>query len=331
MEAKLHQMSGRHEKAVERAIDSLALVYLQPWLHCLLGTSLREIGEYARAEQSFRVALAQMPGLALAHYQLGRLLRREPARLGEASLHLATAKVLRDRRKAKRPAATEAAEASPEAASPEATGAPAGAMPGFDSAVSPPPADRSRVVTVVSGLPRSGTSMMMQMLTAGGIQAFSDGRRPADDDNPRGYFEHEKATQLHRDAKWVAEARGQVVKIVAHLLPYLPAGEEYRIVFMHRPLEEVTASQGAMLHRLGRKGGNLERAQLARVYAGQLVRVQEWLKQTAGVHVLSVQYAQVLEDPAGAAERLAGFLGDPFDSISGAAAVAPELRRQRDK
>ena len=167
------------------------------------------------------------------------------------------------------------------------------------------------------------------MLAAAGLEPYADGQRAADEDNPRGYFEHEKATQLHRDTTWVAGARGKAVKIVAHLLPYLPPGEECRIVFMHRALEVVTASQSAMLRRLGRKGGALGEKQLARVYSGQLVRVQEWLKRAPGVHVLPVSYAQVLEDPAGAARRLAAFLGAPFDQQSAAACVDPALRRQR--
>jgi hypothetical protein len=202
-------------------------------------------------------------------------------------------------------------------------------LPAIESREAPPPKDRSNVVTIVAGLPRSGTSMMMQMLAAGGIPIYSDGQRAPDEDNPRGYLEHEKATQLHRDSGWVADARGKAVKIVAHLLPYLPGGQEYRIVFIHRALEEVTASQSAMLRRLGRKGAQLGETQLARVFAGQLVRVQEWLKRADGVHVLAMQYAKVLEDPATAADRLAGFLGTPFDRAAAAAGVDPGLRRQK--
>jgi len=318
MEARLHHAAGQHEEAVASAVDSLALVYFQPGVHCVLGASLRRLGEYEHAEQAFRVALAQAPGLAKAHEQLGRLLRRDPARIGEASLHLAKAAALRDRRKRARVSPAE-----------ELAVQPAAGLPGTERQESAPPADRSRVVTIVSGLPRSGTSMMMQMLTAGGIPVYSDGKRIPDEDNPRGYLEHEKATQLHRDTSWVPEARGRVVKIVAHLLPYLPAGEEYRIVFMHRALEEVTASQSAMLQRLGREGGGLGEKQLARVYAGQLVRVQDWLKRAPGVHVLHVQYGEALEDPAATAERLGEFLGEPFERSRAAGAADPGLRRQR--
>lgn len=316
LEARLHQLAGRDRKAVERAVDSLSLIYFQPGLHCLMGTSLHKVGEDAPAEQAFRIALLQAPGMPAAHEGLGRLLRRDPARLGEASLHLAHAGIARSRRK-KAPAASSADEA------PAAAG-----LPGFDARVAPPLATRANVVTIVSGLPRSGTSMMMQMLAAAGIEIFADHTRAADEDNPRGYFEHEKATQLHRDTAWISDARGKAVKIVAHLLPYLPAGQPCRVVFMHRALDEVTASQSAMLRRLGRKGGRLGEKQLARVYAAQLVRVQEWLKRADNVHVLPVSYAQVVDDPASTARRLAVFLGAPFDESAATAAVDPKLRRQ---
>jgi hypothetical protein len=124
------------------------------------------------------------------------------------------------------------------------------------------------------------------------------------------------------------DARGEAVKLVAQLLPYLPMNEEYRVVFMHRASTEVTASQSAMLRRLGRKGGVLRDKQLTRVYSGQLVRVQEWLQRAPGVHVLPVAYAQVLSEPAGTAKRLAEFLGKTLDEAAAAACVDPGLRRQ---
>jgi predicted AlkP superfamily phosphohydrolase/phosphomutase/tetratricopeptide (TPR) repeat protein len=314
LEARLHCHAGRYEDAVASAVESLALIYCQPLLHCIMGSALHRMREFAQAEQAFRVALAQAPGLTAAHEGLARLLRRDRSRTGEAAWHMAQAAVARERRK-QRPAAAAEERVAP-------------GMPQLDGEVIGPPADRSKVVTIVSGLPRSGTSMMMQMLAAGGIESYSDGRRAPDEDNPRGYFEHAQATRLHQDTSWVPEARGKAVKIVAHLLPYLPRGEEYRIIFMHRALEEVTASQTAMLKRLGRKGAALDEAALSRTYAGQLVRVQEWLKKASGVSVLPVQYAQVLEVPTGAALKLAAFVGEPFDPAAAAASVDPGLRRQ---
>jgi len=109
-------------------------------------------------------------------------------------------------------------------------------------------------ITVVSGLPRSGTSMMMQMLGAGGLAVLTDGKRGADADNPRGYYEYEAVKSLGQDASWLASAGGKAVKIVSALLIHLPDGFDYRVIFMRRPIAEVLASQRAMLDRLGHAG-----------------------------------------------------------------------------
>jgi hypothetical protein len=283
-------------------------------LHVILSAALRQLGQDADAERELRVALVQSPNLVPAHEEMGRLLRRSEPRMGEASLHIAQAQV--GRRKAAAP--------GPEPRKPSAQGLSAS---GFDRCDGPP-ADRSRVVAVVSGLPRSGTSMMMQMLSASGIEAYTDGRRAPDPDNPRGYFEHENATRLQKDVAWLPEVRGKAVKIVAQLLPHLPPGEEYRIVLMLRRPEEIVASQKAMLERLGRRGARMTPEQLIRAYSGQLVRVRAWLTARPDVQVLSVNYADALADPSAVAARLAAFLGAPFDSAAAAHCIDPSLRRQ---
>ena len=320
LEARIHYAAGHHQAAVERAVESLALVYFQPFLHYLLGISLRHLGEDARSEQEFRVALAQMPGLAPAHDELAALLRRDPARIGEASLHMARAEVLREEGARRERGRTVVRPAAVSVAGEE--------LRGFER-WSGPPQDRTRLVTIVSGLPRSGTSMMMQMLAAGGMEPYSDGKRMPDSDNPRGYFEHEQAARLHQDASWVPSARGKAVKIVAHLLPYLPDGEEYRVVFMLRNLEEVVASQSAMLERLERAGAALDARELARVYTRQLVRVESWLRTHTAIAVMPVDYTGAVADASGTAARLADFLGEPFDREAAATAVDGDLRRQR--
>jgi hypothetical protein len=170
--------------------------------------------------------------------------------------------------------------------------------------------------------------MAMQMLAAAGVPAYADEHRQPDEDNPRGYFEHEHATRLHQDASWIPQARGKAVKIVVHLLPFLPEGEQYRLIFMHRDMQEVVASQKAMLKRLGRKGGQLPDARLMRTYTQQLVRVQTWLRRRTEIPVLAVNYAEALADPAATAARLARFLGEAFDAQAAATAVEPSLRRQ---
>src|SRR5579863_10329465 len=122
---------------------------------------------------------------------------------------------------------------------------------------------RSRqVITIVSGLPRSGTSLMMQMLDAGGMPVLSDGERVADVDNPRGYLEWERIKLLPRQPACIAEAEDKAVKVVSQLLLALPAGHDYRIIFMERPLTEVVASQAEMIRRRGTKGAALPEAAL---------------------------------------------------------------------
>jgi hypothetical protein len=183
------------------------------------------------------------------------------------------------------------------------------------------------VITVVTGLPRSGTSMMMQMLGAAGIAPYTDGLRVADEDNPRGYFEHEQATRLRQDPSWIPQARGRVVKIVAQLLPYLPSGEQYRVVFLGRAMEEILASQQTMLARLGRTGAALSRADLTQAYSRDLTRVQGWLAERPAIPVLAVEYDEAIRSPARVAQRLAEFLGAPFDQLAAAGTVAAGLRR----
>jgi len=329
LEARIHFQARRYEQAVDRAVESLSLIYFQPALHQLLGLALQRLGEKEKAEQAYRAALVQAPEFPAAMEALGRLVSQNRTRIGEGSLYMARAAEFRRRAKERRQAERARPRADLPPAEPARETGEHAAPPAFDRSDVAPPADRSEVVTVVAGLPRAGTSMMMQMLAAAGLPPYVDEHRPADEDNPRGYFEHEQATKLHRDASWIPQARGKAVKIVAHLLPFLPKGEQYRLIFMHRDMREVVASQKAMLERLGRKGGGLAEGQLMRAYAQQLMRVQTWLKRRAEIPVLAVSYAEALADPAAAAAKLARFLGEPFDATTAAGAIEPSLRRQR--
>jgi hypothetical protein len=170
---------------------------------------------------------------------------------------------------------------------------------------------------------------MMQMLTAAGCTPLTDGKREADDDNPLGYYEHEKAVDLAKDVSWLPQARGKVVKIVAQLLPYLPRTEHYHVIFMERDLREVIASQTAMLTRQGRLGAELDPVNLMETYRGQLQRVLQQLTRRPELRLLGINYGELLVDPASHAARLAEFLGGPFDVAKAGRAVRPELQRQK--
>ncbi|MEM6336728.1 MAG: sulfotransferase family protein, partial [Bacteroidota bacterium] len=132
------------------------------------------------------------------------------------------------------------------------------------------------MITIVSGLPRSGTSLMMQMVEAGGISALTDGVREADENNSRGYYEFEPVKKLRADASWVPQAEGKVVKVIAQLLQHLPQGHDYRVVFMDRDLTEVLRSQTTMLKNLGQKTPALPAAILARTFDQQVAKTKAW-------------------------------------------------------
>lgn len=183
-------------------------------------------------------------------------------------------------------------------------------------------------IVVVSGLPRSGTSMLMQMLVAGGLDPFVDGQRAPDASNPRGYFEHDRVRALARDTGWLPDADGRVVKVVAPLLPHLPPGPAYRVVLLTRRLDEVLASQRAMLGRLGHAAASDDA--LRPVYARMLDAARAWAAATPGAETVELDHAAVVADPADASARLAAFLDRPLDEAAMAAAVEPSLHRERN-
>ena len=184
-------------------------------------------------------------------------------------------------------------------------------------------------VTVVSGLPRSGTSMVMQMVHAGGMPALIDGVRAADDDNPRGYLEFERVKFLRSDQAWLDDAAGKVVKIIHLLLPELPADRDYRVLFLDRDLDEVVESQRKMLARLNRQGGALPPERLKAAFAAQLQSVSAVLAGRPRTRLLRLPYRDVIAESATAAARINEFLGGCLDEVAMCGAVDPSLYRNR--
>jgi hypothetical protein len=184
-------------------------------------------------------------------------------------------------------------------------------------------------IVVVSGLPRSGTSMMMRMLAAGGVPPLVDGVREADLSNPNGYFEFEPVKGLDKggDQAWLPTARGRAVKIISQLLTWLPETYDYRVIFMHRALDEVLASQQAMLERRGERDGDQARAR--EIYTAHLAQVERFMAARPCFRVLPVQYREAVADPATAAARVAALVGRPLDHAAMAEAVDGSLYRNR--
>ena len=183
-------------------------------------------------------------------------------------------------------------------------------------------------ITVVSGLPRSGTSLMMQMLHAGGLPTLSDGLRTADANNPRGYFEFDPVKRLRSDNGWLPQARGHAVKIIHLLLRELrlDGSLQYRIVFMQRPMAEVLASQRAMLLRDGK--ASADASVLKQAFEKQLEQIDTWLAEQAHVVVMQVPYHQVMCEPLATAVAVNTFLGLTLDTAAMVRAVDPALHRQ---
>lgn len=184
-------------------------------------------------------------------------------------------------------------------------------------------------VTVVSGLPRSGTSMLMRMLEAGGVPAVTDRVRAADDDNPHGYFELEAVKALPADASWLAGAEGRAVKVVSALLDKLPAGRRYRVVFVERDIAEVLASQRRMLERRGEPADRVSDEAMAGMFRRHVAAVLERVRARPEMTLMLLRHGDVLADPAAAARTLEEFLGGGLDVAEMAAAVDGSLWRQR--
>jgi hypothetical protein len=183
-------------------------------------------------------------------------------------------------------------------------------------------------IIVVSGLPRSGTSMMMQMCVAGGLEPLIDQKRKADEDNPKGYYELEVVKGLEKDKSWLPDAKGKVIKVISALLKHLPPEYLYKVIFLQRNMQEIIASQKQMLIRRG-EPQRFEDEVLARMFRNHLVQVDQWLRSQQNIEVLHVDYNELLEKPLENITKIKEFLGKGVDHAPMAAVIDRNLYRQR--
>ena len=184
-------------------------------------------------------------------------------------------------------------------------------------------------VIVVSGLPRSGTSMMMSMLQAAGLPLITDGIRSADEDNPKGYFELERVKKLKNEHGWLADAGGHVVKVISDLLRDLPPDYSYRVIFMRRKIDEILSSQEKMLERRGEEGGAVDMDDMKRIFLRDLDDTMDWLRGCKHLQVLFVSYNRLLNEPEGQLKRIQQFLGDGVDADDMRTVIDKALYRNR--
>ncbi len=302
-----------------QALKALEYNFHHAQARYLYSKSLMRLGKPKFAEQVLKAAVAEMPRFALAHAMLALIYRKwlkQPEKDAEhRKLARESAKLNREHRRG--PVSDENATPPPV---PEFT--PLAAIIGRHTAEDKP-------LVVVSGLPRSGTSLMMQILSAGGVTLVTDGAREADESNLKGYYEDERVKKLlsTKDRSWLGDEAGKAIKIVAPLLRAIPADIPLKIIFMERDASEVIASQRKMLERDHKAGARTDDATLARTFAAQLGSAEVYCQERKNIELLPINYASSLADPAATANAVADFLGGDLNQEAMAAAVDPKLYR----
>ncbi len=185
-------------------------------------------------------------------------------------------------------------------------------------------------ITIVSGLPRSGTSMMMSMLEAGGLAALTDGIRTADEDNPKGYYEFERVKKIKQDTAWLDDAKGKVVKMISQLLLDLPATYQYRVVFMRRNIDEVLASQKQMMVRRGtvKEGGPSDK-EMGDMLLKHVDHVLHWMDKQPNIKYVTVSYNEMVKDAKDSIAKINQLLGGTLNVAAMSGVVDKALYRQR--
>ncbi|MCH7643231.1 MAG: sulfotransferase family protein [Myxococcales bacterium] len=188
-------------------------------------------------------------------------------------------------------------------------------------------------IVVVSGLPRSGTSMLMKMLESGGMEILSDSERAADIDNPKGYFEYGRIKDLEKetDKSYIREGRGKVLKVISFLIKDLPDDNDYRVIFMRRDLDEVLASQNKMIHRLGTTDTTATEAAMKEAYRNDIVRTRLLCRDRPNFELIEIGYKPTIENPAPTARSVNAFVGGHLNEAAMREAVDGSLYRNRGK
>lgn len=184
-------------------------------------------------------------------------------------------------------------------------------------------------IIIVSGLPRSGTSMLMKMLEAGGVEILTDNIRQPDGDNPKGYYEYENVKQLQKDATWIHSMSGKAIKVISFLLYHLPLSLHYKVLFVQRDMQEILASQKKMLDRVGQPTNTVSDDVLAQKFETHLQKVQEWIKAQKNIECFYVSYNDIMKDPLPRAHEIQQFLQQPLNVEDMVSVVDPALYRNR--
>lgn len=334
---------GQYKKALDVGQQAIGLIFHAPTAHYFVANAKYALGNIDGAIESYKTALKQNPNFIEVHQKLEEIYSSSSDTRQLAKEHRAAIKQLENEQ------SKLAEDFEPldfgtvdsgdfEALMPEIDSVSRGGLlkclaeprPVSENKEEKDPSsneDRSEIF-VVSGLPRSGTSMCMQMLVSGGAKAYTDGERVADDNNPKGYFESERVKRLGKANDWLGESCGKVLKVVTPLIPFLPQGFRYRVIMMERKIDEIVESQEKMLARLQRTGGNLDKQRMGEFMENNQQFAENTLK-LHGIPVLKISYTDAIEDPAGVAARLKEFLPIDLNANEMAAAIDSSLYRTK--
>lgn len=291
------------EEAIEKEQDKAKY-------HKAMADTLYELGEYQESAEYALTSIELIKYFPAAHYALGRALEKL-GDLENAKLAYQTAASLKPKTFHKAEKAIENIE--------EKLSAPEGFKDKYQ------PKHREGQIVVVSGLPRSGTSLMMQMLDKGGLDMLTDGERQADESNPKGYYEYKPVMSIHKDNSWLGKAQDKTVKIVAPLLQHLDRQYRYKVIFMKRNLDEVVKSQQKMIGR----NPDVFPVKLYNAFVKQLEFVDNWMGREPGVEIIYVDYKDVLNNPEEISKKIEEFVGLPLQKEEMAKCVDKSLYRNR--
>jgi predicted AlkP superfamily phosphohydrolase/phosphomutase/tetratricopeptide (TPR) repeat protein len=324
---------GDNQQTADCALRAVSLLHRLPMAHFNLGVALARSGDNERARLAFETALRFQPQMVNAHRYLAIIHRQEGGDTEKARFH--RNELLRLSRGRSRGGMTTDAKREqlfdlpeiPKRAERLATLLKERPDPKAEEEKS------GKTFVLVSGLPRSGTSLMMQMLEAGGIEPMTDRERVADVDNPKGYYEWEAIKRIGKHPELLDDEaiNERAIKCVSMLLPRMPTKHDYKVIFMLRPIAEVVASQRAMTSRLGTKAANLDKEQLERGLRAHREEVRRWAASVPHIDWLEVDYPLVVREPSTAISRLVQFLGRERlpNEAAMAGVVDPVLHRHR--
>ena len=330
--SSIYRRKKLNQETADMALRAVSLLHRLPMAHFNIGVAMARSGESERAMLAFETALRFQPKMVNAHRYLATLHRSNGSPEKAAFHQQEVAKIVRSRPEVK----TLKTDRSDKLFDlPEIPKREERLKILLKERPDPKPDEKKsgKVFVLVSGLPRSGTSLMMQMLAAGGMKILTDEERTADVDNPKGYYEWEPIKQIGKKPELLDEEGldGRAIKCISMLLQKMPLKHNYKVIFMTRPIEEVVVSQNAMVNRLATKGAELDPEQLQRGLRGHRSEILHWLKSMPNMEFVEIDYPKLVRDPESETKRVADFLGPDFlpHSDKMAAVIDPLLYRRK--